>query len=576
MSKPNFLIIVADDLGYSDLQPFGSEIDTPNLQALADRGLLLSNFYTASACSPTRSMLFSGTDNHIAGLGQMAEFVNWNPEHFKGQPGYEGYLNDKVAALPELLKDEAGYKTILSGKWHLGLEKGHWPVDRGFEKSFALLPGAGMHYKYFPGQKSGKQIGFMPPLYVEDDKKIDPEDLPDDFYSTDLFTDKILNYLSEHDKENASTSGEKKPFFAALTYTAPHWPLQAPRDLIDKYRGRYDSGPTSLRAARIANLQRLGLIPQDVKAHPVVAPITADWDDLPEAEKAVSARNMEVYAAMIERMDYNIGRVIEHLKASGELDNTLILFMSDNGAEGALLEAIPIMSDRFVPVIEEHFDNSVENIGNANSFTWYGPRWAQAATAPGRMYKAHVADGGIKCPAIISFPAGGLQAARTGTNGTKYTDSFTTVMDVLPTLLSLAGVQHPASKSPPDTFRGRTVAAPRGASWIPHLTSPSTVPKVHSDEKVTGWELFGQAAIRKGKWKALFVPKPIGTEKWQLYDIEGDIGETEDLAETEEGKKVLDELLGLWEEYVAETGTIMVKRPVEEVVGGGLRGYGTQ
>lgn len=572
MSKPNFLIIVADDLGYSDLEPFGSEISTPNLKALADRGLLLSNFYTASACSPTRSMLFSGTDNHIAGLGQMAEFVNHNPEHFKGHPGYEGYLNDKVAALPELLKDEAGYKTILSGKWHLGLEKGHWPVDRGFEKSFALLPGAGMHYKYFPGQEpGGKQIGFMPPLYVEDDKRIPPGDLPDDFYSTDLFTDKFLEYLSEHDASNSTKSDEKQPFFAALTYTAPHWPLQAPRDLINKYKSVYDSGPNELRASRIKNLQRLGLIPQTVKAHSVVAPISADWDDLPPSEKAISARNMEVYAAMIERMDYNIGRVISHLKASGELDNTLILFMSDNGAEGALLEAIPIMSDRFVPVIEQHFDNTLENIGNATSFTWYGPRWAQAATAPGRMYKAHVADGGIKCPAIISFPSGNLLPSKIGPEGTKFTDTFTTVMDILPTLLSLANVTHPAQK-PPYTFRSRTVAAPRGASWIPHLTSPTSTPRVHSEEKVTGWELFGQAAIRRGRWKALFVPKPIGTEKWQLYDIETDIGEVDDLAETEEGKKVLDELLGLWEEYVAETGTIMVRREV----GGSLTGYGTR
>ncbi|KAL7267602.1 hypothetical protein RUND412_009806 [Rhizina undulata] len=542
--KPNFLLIVADDLGFSDLGSFGSEISTPNLDALAMDGLRLANFYTASACSPTRSMLFSGTDNHIAGLGQMAEFVRRNPGPFAGKPGYEGYLNSKIAALPEILS-AGGYDTIMSGKWHLGLQPEETPHARGFQKSFSLLPGAGNHYKYFPTLKEEggdtAAIKFMPPIYAEDDRFIDPgKELPDNFYSTDYFTDRLIGFL-----EDTTQNEEAKPWFAALTYTAPHWPLQAPQDLIDKYRGRYDAGPGVLREQRLRRLKDIGLIKSDVTPHPVIAPLTKEWEDSTTSEKEISARNMEVYAAMVERMDWNIGRVIAHLKSSGELENTFILFMSDNGAEGALLEAVPLLSAHLKPVLKKYYNNTLENIGRKDSFTWYGPRWAQASTAPSRMYKAHIADGGIHCPAIVYYPP-------LVTDRDRISTAFTTVMDILPTVLSLAEIPHPAP-----SFQGRTVVAPRGKSLVPHLKGESAY--VHGEETITGWELFGQQAIRQGSWKAIFVPKPAGPEKWQVYNLEEDPGETKDLAKEKgvgRGREKLAELVKYWTDYVSESGVV--------------------
>jgi arylsulfatase A-like enzyme len=386
--RPNFLVIVADDLGFSDLGAFGGEISTPNLDALALAGVRLTDFHTASACSPTRAMLLSGTDHHVAGIGTMAEALT--PE-LAGKPGYEGYLNQRVAALPELLHD-AGYFTAMAGKWHLGLTLDRAPWTRGFEQSFALLPGAANHYGFEPVGEYDEQPRLMRStrsLYVEDASFV--EDLPEDFYSSDTFTDKLLQYLDERPDDG-------RPFFAYLPFSAPHWPLQAPAEVVERYRGRYDAGPDALREQRLARQQALGLLDPSVAAHPVVAP-TAEWAALDDEARAFSARTMEVYAAMVERLDWNVGRVIEHLKATGEFDNTFVLFLSDNGAEGALLEALPIFGPDLQRFIRDYYDNSLGNVGRGNSYVWYGPRWAQAATAPSRLYKAFTTEGGIRVSA---------------------------------------------------------------------------------------------------------------------------------------------------------------------------------
>ncbi|KAG8706576.1 hypothetical protein FRC08_000960, partial [Ceratobasidium sp. 394] len=373
MSRPNILVIIADDLGFSDLGCFGGEISTPNLDGLASAGLRFTGFHTASACSPTRSMLMSGTDNHLAGLGQMAETTSRNPL-YQGREGYEGILNDRVAALPEVLAS-GSYRTFMSGKWHLGLTREASPWARGFQESFSLLPGAGNHYAFEPLHAEGA-IKFMPPLYMKNDKFIPPGDLLRPFYSSDAFADELLGFLNRH---QASPSSPKRPFFAYLPFTAPHWPLQAPPDITAKYAGRYDAGPHVLRSQRLESLRKLGLIPAGITPHPIVpAYDSKDWDQLTNDEQRYSARTMEVYAAMVERMDWNIGRVIEYLMSTGELENTLVFFSSDNGAEGALLEAIPIMGERISKTLKEHYNNSYENIGSADSFVWYGPRWAQA------------------------------------------------------------------------------------------------------------------------------------------------------------------------------------------------------
>ncbi|KAK8213764.1 alkaline-phosphatase-like protein [Phyllosticta capitalensis] len=590
--RPNFLIVIADDLGFSDTGPYGSEIPTPTLDRLAGEGVTMTGFHTASACSPTRAMLLSGTDNHIAGLGQMAEFVRNRPE-YHGRPGYEGYLNFRVAALPEILQDN-GYHTVLSGKWHLGLKKELSPHARGFDKSFVYLAGAGNHYNNEP------QLGdhpFQSPsvngdgLWMHNDQFLDrKKDLPADFYSTTTFCDKMIDFLHERTAEE-----KEKPFFAYLALTAPHWPLQAPRETIAKYRGKYDAGPEALRAARLAALKARGLVPQDVSPAPMVGAVSKEWDAMSPQERAESSRRMETYAAMVDLIDAHLARVLAALEATDELDNTFVFFCSDNGAEGKLLESLPMMAGTpLVECIRRFYDNSLDNIGAADSFVWYGPRWAAAATAPSRGFKAWATEGGIRCPAIVRFPplvqppppdATPASAAGTPEDSSEQkrrrnhivSHDFTTVMDMLPTLLDLAQIAHPH----PSRFRGRDIVAPRGVSWVPYLRSLSAVhshysssshmpssqseplqpseqqpsssgstslPRRHSSSSptqpaistpaaplilpphsdtstTTGWELFGQRAIRRGRHKAVYIPAPLGSGQWELFDVEADPGE---------------------------------------------------
>lgn len=523
-SRPNFLVIVADDLGFSDLGAFGGEIATPNLDALAMKGLRFTDFHAAAACSPTRAMLLTGTDHHIAGLGTLDEVASKDQ---RGKPGYEGYLNDRVVTVTELLH-EGGYRTFMSGKWHLGMTLETSPHARGFERSFALLPGAANHYASSP--RAGTGFRRQDTLYTEDDKFVG---LPDDFYTSDGFTGKLIQYLDERPKDGA-------PFFAYLAFSAPHWPLQAPDELIAKYRGRYDAGPDALRAARLNKLIELGLCAKNIVPHPVVAR-SKPWNDMSNAERAVSARAMEVYAAMVERIDWNIGRLVDHLRAAGDLDNTVVVFLSDNGAEGAFMEAIPVFGLKLMEFIAEHYDNSLDNIGRPNSYVWYGPRWAQAATAPYRLYKTHTAEGGIRVVAFLT----GAQFARQRAIG----DAFITVMDIAPTLLDLAGVEHPGV-----TWHGRPIEQPRGRSLVAYLNQ--TAERVHTDETATGWELFGRCAMRRGDWKALFSPPPDGPGQWQLYNLARDPGETTDLAAAEPER--LAGLIADWDKYVDETGVRIV------------------
>lgn len=525
-SRPNFLVIVADDLGFSDLGAFGGEIATPHLDALAYAGLRLTNFHTAPTCSPTRSMLLTGTDHHIAGLGTMAETLA--PEQI-GKPGYEGHLNDRVVTVAELLRD-AGYQTLMAGKWHLGLTCEQAPHARGFERSFALLPGAANHYGYELPETADRPglLKITPALYIEDHTFV--SSLPADFYSSDAYADKLIGYLAQRDVD--------RPFFAYLPFAAPHWPLQAPREVVEHYRGRYDAGPEALRQERLARLKDLGLADTHVEAHPVQAN-TPEWEALSPAQRALSARTMEVYAGMVERMDWNVGRVIEQLRAAGDLDNTVILFMSDNGAEGALLEAFPTFGADLLSYLDSHYDNRLDNIGRANSYVWYGPRWAQAATAPSRLYKAFTTQGGIRVVGFLTYPG----FARQG----QISNAFTTVMDITPTLLELAATPHPGA------WKGRQVATPRGKSWVPYLGGNS--PVVHDVEAVTGWELFGMRAVRQGDWKAVNIPPPAGPGVWQLYDLSRDPGEVHDLARTQ--PETLNRLIEHWQQYAQETGVVL-------------------
>lgn len=530
MPQPNFIIIVADDLGFTDTSAFGGEIDTPNLKKLGQTGLRFTDFHTASACSPTRSMLFSGTDNHIAGLGQMAEFAR-NVPAFKGKPGYEGSLNYRVAAMPEILHD-AGYYTFLSGKWHLGLTPEYWPSRRGFERTFALLPGAGNHFKYFPRDKNGKYADFLTPLFEKDGESFDPETLPEDYYSTDYFTDRFIEQYNDPRRKD-------RPFLGLLTYTSPHWPFQATEELIHKYDGYYDDGPQALRSRRLKNAVQEGILEEFVEPHAVETQRDKSWSELSPEEQEYQAKIMQIYAAMVDRMDYNIGRVLDAV--NDEIDNTFILFMSDNGAEGMMMEAMPLKAANIQKHVANYYNNAYENMGKANSFTHYSDEWAQAATAPAYMYKMWASEGGIRCPLIVHYPK--------LTTPSPIIHEFVTVMDILPTFLDLSGTKHPAPE-----FQGRQVVPMRGSSWVPYLSGKTAW--VHSEDTVTGWELFYQQAIRKGQYKALFIPKPYGQGRWQLYNIKEDQGEVHDLSTTLPEK--LKELVEYWAVYVSETGLVEV------------------
>jgi arylsulfatase len=469
----------------------------------------------------------TGTDCHLTGLAELPENIKLYADVWKNQPGYEGYLNDRVATLPEILA-ENGYNTLMSGKWHLGQEKDQIPAARGFQKSFSMLGGWANHYMFDPDGT------FHPTPFTKDHEFVDFRSLKD-FYSTDSFTTELIKQIDESDKS--------KPFFAYLPFMAPHWPLQAPKHLIEKYKGWYSEGPDVLRQKRLTRQKQLNLIDDETTVHEVVAVTPAPvkplptWNEMGPEEQAKSARSMEVFAAMVDSIDQNVGRVVEYLETNGQLDNTFIVFISDNGAAGAVLESAPFLSIQRESA--RYINNSLDNMGMHDSFVWYGPRWAQAATAPSRLSKGHVTEGGIRCPAIIRYP-------KLFREGGRVSNEFSTVMDILPTILDLAGVRPVG-----ETFRGKRIELPRGVSWVNHFKFGSNI---YGHNTMTGWTSLGQLAIRRGKFKAVFIPKPDNSNGWELFDLEADKGETHDLSE--EQPDLLEELIKDWGRFSAETGVV--------------------
>ena len=517
--RPNILLIMADDLGYSDIAPFGGEISTPNLDALAAGGIKMSNLYAASACSPTRTMLLGGADSHRGGIGTM---YNDQAPNQVGQPGYEGYMNHDVVSVATLLQD-TGYNTYMTGKWHLGYEDDQSPEARGFERSFGLLQGGSSHFDDQPMTVQHDKSWFR-----ENGKMVG---LPEDFFSTQFYTDKMINYM-ELDEEDG------KPFFAYLAYTAPHWPLQAPTEYLDKYKGRYDAGYENLTKERHKSLQDLGLIKEDIQMPAPAYPQTESWENISEQQKKIDAREMEIYAAMVDNMDFHIGRVLDYLEASGQRENTIIIFMSDNGAAGfgpGMAKAFP------QDWIDSNFDNSFENMGKKGSYIYYGPHWARAGTAPSRMFKGFSSEGGLKVPGIINW--GDNLAIKTG----GFNDQFVTVHDLPVTFLEIAETQHPGT-----SYKGRDVYPYVGTSILPYLSGKKE--SIHGPTDVVAWELHDRMAVRKGDWKIIKIPGTYGTGDWELFNIKNDPGERNDLSTQNLTK--LSELIADWETYALENGVI--------------------
>ena len=519
--KPNILLVVADDLGYSDLSMYGGEINTPVLDELASEGMTFYNHHTSATCSPTRSMFLTGTDNHIAGLGTMGEFLLPNQI---GNSGYEGYLNHKVVTVASLLKDE-GYHTYMAGKWHLGNDDGLRPHDRGFEETFTLIKGGGNHFT---------ELGLLPEEITQYFRNGEPIHIPDNFYSTDTYTDMMVDFIDKNHSDG-------KPFFIYLPYTSPHWPLQAPQEYVQKYDGKHDMGWDNLREQRFEKQKELGIISAYLELPPR-DPIVPAWNDLTPEEQKLEAKKMAVYSAMIENMDWNIGRIIQYLKDIDEYDNTLVIFFSDNGAAKSDIEKHPVErgfdENVYREWIEESFDNSIENMGNSDSFFSYGKAWAQASNTPLFGYKGLVSEGGIVTPLIIKHP--------TLTDGEK-TDIFVSSKEITPTILDFANVQHPET-----LYDGRAIHSMLGKSLVPLLEGKTI--QVYADDEPLGWELFGNKALYYGDYKILNIVQPAGDGTWKLYNISDDPRELIDIST--ERPELLEQMMQMYDQYAEEVGVV--------------------
>ena len=522
---PNFLLVMVDDMGWTDIGSFGSEIDTPNLDALAKQGVTFTDFHVSVSCSPTRSMLLSGTDNHIAGLGNMGEMIA--PEQ-RGKPGYEGHLNKRVASLAEVLR-AGGYHTYMAGKWHLGKEPDYWPHARGFERSFSMLFGGASYWSDMFGMMAvHEEIAD----YVQDDKKL--EELPGDFYATRSYTDFLIESIRKNQKDD-------KPFLAYLAFTTPHDPLQVPEPWLSKYRGSYDGGYEVLKAKRAEAAKQRGLIsgssPMPERYHPEFYEWVTAWDSLTKEQQALESRGMEVYAGMVNNMDYHFGRVVNFLKDIGEYDNTIVIFLSDNGPNPWSSEDYP--GNRGSKWYAQ-FDNSIDNIGHPMSHYAYGMGWASASAGPLDLFKMTVAEGGIRSPLLIAGP---------GVKGGQQLDAFAYVWDIMPTILDLAGIAHP------EKYQGRQVERMRGKSLKGVLTGSTQT--VYGADEFVGGEMQNGKWMRQGDFKAVSVSPPYGTGSWHLYNLADDPGETRDLAK--EQPEILKKLQTAWERYAKDVGVVLTK-----------------
>lgn len=514
MNRPNVLLVLVDDMGFSDIGCYGGEIDTPHVDRLAREGVRFSQFYNTARCSPSRASLLTGLHPHQTGIGILT-----NDDRPRGYPGT---INRRCVTLAEVLKG-AGYATCLSGKWHLASEmrtpNDAWPTRRGFDRFFGTLTGCGSF--------------FQPGTLTRGETNVEQEALAPDFYYTDAIADEACAFVREH---AAARSGQ--PFFLYTAFTAPHWPLHARAEDVAKYRGAFDAGWDVLRERRMERLRATGLFGDDV-ALSGRDPTQPAWEDA--AHKDWEARRMEAYAAQIDRMDKGVGRILGELESAGQLDDTLVIFLSDNGA-----------SDEGLPLVElERFrqrtdilrtctrDGRPVRIGNEpaivpgaeDTYASYGRAWANLSNTPFRYYKRWVHEGGIATPFIVRWPRGGLAAGGVVRAPCQLTD-------VMPTVLEATGAAYPTRHGDAD------ILPHEGRSLLPALRGRS------SPDGNLYWEHTGNAAIRSGRWKLVRdYPGP-----WELYDIERDRTELHDLASAQ--PEVVRDLARQWQAWADRIGVI--------------------
>ena len=496
--QPNILLIMVDDMGYSDIGCYGSEINTPNLDKLAEEGLRFTHFYNASRCCPTRASLLTGLYPHQAGMGDMVNSSD--------KPGpYQGYLNKKCLTIAEALKP-AGYTTLMSGKWHVGEEQPHWPTDRGFDHYFGLISGAANYWDI----SKGKRPGIQRQMALDGEPWQPPEE---GFYMTDAITHHAVEFLNEY-------TSDQNPFFMYVAYTAPHWPLHAWPEDIQKYEGKYKMGWDVLRQQRYERMVDMGIIdekwqlsPRDPKAMP--------WDEV--EDKELMDRKMAVYAAQIDRMDQGVGKILNKLDELGETDNTLVLFLSDNGA---CHESGPLGFDR---------RNNDVPIGGEDSYASYGRSWSNAGNTPFRMHKHWVHEGGIATPLIARWPDVIQQKG-------KLTQQVGHIIDVMATCTEVAGTTYP------ETHNGNELTPLQGKSLLPVFQGTQ-----RQEHEYLFWEHEGNKAVRHHQWK--LVSKESGN--WELYDIVADRTELHDLKN--EKPEIYEKLLNAWQEWAQDVGVFAEK-----------------
>jgi arylsulfatase len=498
--QPNIILIMADDMGYSDIGSYGGEVNTPNLDRLATEGIRFKEFYNNSICAPTRASLLTGQYPHRAGVGYFDVDL--------GLPAYQGFLNKESLTFGEVLRN-AGYSTLLSGKWHVGKDSLSWPNQRGFDKFYGVLGGGANYFNDYPMPLGGQEY---PVILIENNKRLKPK--PGSYYFTDEITGHALKFL---DEQNVT----RKPFFLYVAYTAPHWPLHALPEDIAKYKGKYDIGWDKLRKERHARQIQLGIVSPDSKL--ADRDDIAAWDDLTYDEQKLWASRMEVYAAMIDRMDQGIGKILEKVTELKKDKNTIILFISDNGAEGGTY-TLGGRGKRY---------NSGP-VGTAGSFDYVYKNWAQVSNTPFRAYKNNMHEGGISSPFIAWYP----KAIKPNTivKGTGH------LIDLAPTFYELAKAKYPSN------FNGLTTHSLVGKSLVPVLMG--TADEVNRGEPIF-WERAGNRAVRKGNWKLV---SDFEKNKWELYDIGKDRGETSDVAA--ENPQVVRELSFAYQQWAVRTGVV--------------------
>ena len=531
--RPNIVVILGDDMGYSDIGMFGSEIQTPNLDLLASSGVRFTNYYTHASCSPSRAMLLSGVDTHLNGLGNMDE---WTAPNQVGKDGYEGNLNDKVVTLPQLLKD-SGYHTYMVGKWHLGKSPDKIPAARGFERDFTMLDGMGSYWDMT------NMTALVPnTLYTEDGKYLTK--LPKNYYATRTYTEKIISFIDADHKDG-------KPFFAYVAHQAPHDPYHLPKDWRNRHVGQYDVGWDMIRQQRLKKQKELGIVSDSANLAERMWFIP-DYSVLAPASRAVVGRKMELYAGLMENLDFHIGELIAHLKEIGEYENTIFIVFGDNGAEGndlgAMIAGQPgSLNSLFFA--SKWSNNNVNAWGEPGSYVGYGPGWAQASMTPFGQYKGWLGEGGVRNALIVSGPIN-KRAKGSINNG------LMSIADIMPTLLDITGASYPK------THNGKELPPMIGKSWTKVLAGEAESPRNAQD--YLAWELFGNRALRQGDWKLRWEYAPFGKSDWELFDVTKDPSERKDLAATNPNK--LKEMIVLWEDYVKKNNVILPNRsPFEGV-----------